>query len=304
MAIRSLLERFAPKPDRAPARVIAVLGMHRSGTSAITRGLQALGVYLGDDFLDAQPENPTGYWEDRGVVDLNERVLRALGLTWDDSARIDPARFAIPALGKLRKAASRYVARTFAGRPLWGFKDPRTLRVLPLWLDVFAKSGAADAYLLVIRNPMSVAKSLFTRQRMALDDALRLWLAYSVPFFSRIAGKPLIVVDYDCFMREPRRELERVAYGLRLTLPSERAGDLDRFENEFLDERLRHTVFSIDEIETATAAGRSTRDAYRLLFELASDRRPADEQFWSAWQSVAQGYTSNVVGGGEGSRHD
>ena len=50
------------------SRAVFVLGMHRSGTSAIARGISSLGVYLGNDFLDAQPENPTGYWEDRNLV--------------------------------------------------------------------------------------------------------------------------------------------------------------------------------------------------------------------------------------------
>jgi len=66
------------------SRAIVVVGMHRSGTSAVARALAALSVYLGDNFLDAQPENPTGYWEDRGIVELNERVLKSLQLTWDE----------------------------------------------------------------------------------------------------------------------------------------------------------------------------------------------------------------------------
>ena len=61
------------------SRAIVVVGMHRSGTSAVVRGLKALSVFLGRNFLDAQPENPTGYWEDKGIVELNERVLKALG---------------------------------------------------------------------------------------------------------------------------------------------------------------------------------------------------------------------------------
>ena len=67
--------------------------MHRSGTSALTRGLQMLGVYLGNDFLSPQPDNPTGYWEDRKICELNERLLAAFGLKWEDVALIDDARW-------------------------------------------------------------------------------------------------------------------------------------------------------------------------------------------------------------------
>ena len=107
--------------------------MHRSGTSAIARGLGALSVYLGNDFLDAQPENPTGYWEDKGIVALNERLLGALGLKWDDTSAIDRRAFERRRVRALRRDAIRYLNRTFTSTPLWGFKDPRTIRVLPFW---------------------------------------------------------------------------------------------------------------------------------------------------------------------------
>ena len=67
--------------------------MHRSGTSALARGLQMLGVYLGNDFLSPQPDNPTGYWEDKNICELNERLLAVFGLRWEDVALIDDARW-------------------------------------------------------------------------------------------------------------------------------------------------------------------------------------------------------------------
>ena len=305
MPIGSWVRRlWQPVNNGARSRAIVILGMHRSGTSAITRGLAALGVFLGNDFLDAQPENPTGYWEDKGIVDLNERVLKRLGLTWDAVVPVDVTLLESNATRKLRSAAAAYIRRAFCRNALWGFKDPRTMRVFPFWLDVFTACAVDDSYLLVIRNPMSVAKSLFARQQMPLDTALQLWLAYSVPFFDRTAGKAMMVVDYDRFMMEPRRELERIAHGLAIA-PGERglAREIDRFTNEFLDEKLRHTVFSIEDIDVSTPAGRIARDAYALLFDLAGDVRRPDAAFWSQWQSLAQRFTSNIAGGGERTGH-
>ena len=65
--------------------------MHRSGTSVLTRGLQALGVFLGDEFLSSRPDNPTGYWEDRIIVGLNERLLGLFGLNWESISLIQGA---------------------------------------------------------------------------------------------------------------------------------------------------------------------------------------------------------------------
>jgi hypothetical protein len=267
------------------SRAIVVVGMHRSGTSAVARGLKALSVYLGSNFLDAQPENPTGYWEDKGIVELNERVLRALRLTWDDVAPIARRAFGGWKMWRLRREARRYLRRSFIEEPLWGFKDPRTLRLLPFWLRVLRESDANDAYVLVIRNPSSVAASLFKRQGMQLETAQRLWLVYTLPYLQELAPKPMVVVDYDLLMGDPRGQLERIAGKLQLTAT---AGDVEKFASEFLDAKLRHTIFSPDEIDATTEAGRATRDAYALLYELAADRRDVDGDFWSAWGSMTQ----------------
>lgn len=267
------------------SRAIVVVGMHRSGTSAVARGLKALSVYLGTNFLDAQPENPTGYWEDKGIVELNERVLRALRLTWDGVAPIARRSFGGWRMWRLRREARRYLRHSFIEAPLWGFKDPRTLRLLPFWLRVLHESEVNDAYVLVIRNPSSVAASLFKRQGMQLETAQRLWLVYTLPYLEELAPKPMVVVDYDLLMGDPRGQLERIARKLQLTATT---GDVESFTGEFLDAKLRHTVFSPEEIDATTEVGRLTRDAYTLLYEVAADRRDVDKDFWSAWGSMTQ----------------
>jgi hypothetical protein len=55
------------------SRAIVVLGMHRNGTSVLTRALKTLGVFIGDNFLETRPDNPTGYWEDKTIVDKRTR---------------------------------------------------------------------------------------------------------------------------------------------------------------------------------------------------------------------------------------
>jgi hypothetical protein len=258
--------------------------MHRSGTSAVARGLQALSVYLGDDLYGAHPENPTGYFEDRSIVELDERVLKALGVRWDDVMPLEPRQFSGWRMWRLRREALRYLRRRFLSQPLWGFKDPRTIRLLPFWLRTLRDCGVADAYLLVIRNPSSIAASLFARQAMDLQTAQRLWLVYMVPFLDELAHKPLAVVDYDLLIADPRGQLARIADKLSLPVPG--AAQLDAFAGDFLDARHRHTVFSPDQVDASTDAGRLTRDAFALLYELAADRAQADDRCWSAWKRI------------------
>lgn len=281
------------------SRAIVVVGMHRSGTSAIARGLQALSVDLGDDFLDAQPENPTGYWEDRGIVELDERVLKALHMQWDGTAPIEASRFGGWRMWRLRREAMRYLRSHFTMKALWGFKDPRTIRLLPFWLRVLRECAVDDSYLLVIRNPSSVAASLFARQQMDLETAQRLWLVHVVPFLAGLRTKPLAVVDYDRFMLDPRFQLERIARRLGLlgqgTMEPEA---VRRFTADFLDTSLRHTLFSPGDIDASTSTGRLTRDAYVLLDELAADHREPDDDFWSAWAGIEKSFGENAAKNG------
>lgn len=261
--------------------------MHRSGTSAIARGLAALGVHVGTEFLQAQPENPTGYWEDKRVVEINERVLAALGLRWDSTEEIDVSAFRRRRVRALRREAIRYCTHEFGGRPLWGFKDPRTLRVLPFWQSVFAALRAGDSYVVAIRHPRSVAASLFARQRMPQETAYLLWLRYTVPFLHALLAKPMVVVDYDRTMREPRAELERIAG--RLRLPAADDGELQRFVDEFLDEGLRHTAFAPSDALGDTPLAELTRRAYSQLYAAATDERtPYAAVFWRDWEALSR----------------
>src|SRR5579872_4679217 len=155
------------------SRAVLVLGMHRSGTSALARGLQLMGVYLGDNFLSPQPDNPTGYWEDRNIYDINERLLALLGLKWEDIALIDDARWHETGVEALRAEAVEYLSTQFVSHPLWGFKDPRTIRLLPFWQSAIQCLEVDACYLVVIRNPRSVAISLLRRQGMDRSEERR-----------------------------------------------------------------------------------------------------------------------------------
>ena len=99
--------------------------------------------------------------------------------------------------------------------------------MLPFWQRALRDCAVEDSYVVAIRNPRSVAASLFARQAMDADAAYRLWLAHMVPFFSDVIGKPFVVVDYDLLMRDSRwGNSKRV--GRRLGVPFEAGDGRDR----------------------------------------------------------------------------
>jgi hypothetical protein len=268
------------------SRAILLLGMHRSGTSALARGLQMMGVYLGNDFLSPQPDNPTGYWEDRNICALNERVLAAFGLKWETVALIDDARWQEPALDALQAEAIAYLKANFVEQPVWGFKDPRTIRLLPFWQAVLRQLEIDESYLVAIRNPRSVADSLMRRQGMDIAESYLLWLAYMVPNLPKIARRPFVVADYDLVMDEPQIQLRRIARALDIPLGLSSIGGIEEFAGTFLDPGLRHSFFTAADFEPHLKLPPLAREAYLWLRRLATDQISTDSQrFWSAWES-------------------
>jgi hypothetical protein len=276
------------------SRAIVVLGMHRNGTSLLTRGLQALDVYLGNDFLASKPDNPTGYWEDRFIHQINERLLAFFGLKWQSIQRIDDRQWRDADLKPLRREAKEHLRAHFIDHPTWGFKDPRTNLLLPFWRPIFEALDVDDRYIVAIRNPLSVARSLHRRQyEISLADGHLLWLLYMVPCLSRIAGRPFVVVDYDRLMADAAGELARVARHLELPMGESQQAALAAFARDFVQPGLRHHHFTPDDFDTMPRLAPATREAYLRLLQLAADEVAPDAGgFGSAWERL----TSTAAG--------
>jgi hypothetical protein len=179
-----------------PAGAVIVLGMARSGTSAITRLLALLGVELGrDEELLAPREdvNPRGYFEHRPIVRINAELLRRMGGSWRTPPRLVPGWQRAAELEDLRARASQLLATSFAGAPVWGFKDPRTSLTLPFWSDLIG-----DAYYVIChRRPLDSARSLERRNGLTLEEGVALWLRYTASALVHTAGRRRIVVGYE-----------------------------------------------------------------------------------------------------------
>ncbi|HZV10643.1 MAG TPA: hypothetical protein VFF94_12845, partial [Novosphingobium sp.] len=80
-------------PDSgAPGRqAVVVLGMHRSGTSALARIVSLLGADLPATLMPADASNVAGHWESGPVCGVNEALLASAGSRWDDWQGLNPA---------------------------------------------------------------------------------------------------------------------------------------------------------------------------------------------------------------------
>ena len=78
------------RPDNSQARIaILVLGMHRSGTSALARLIGHLGAGLPADAIEAHADNARGYWESAAIVKAGDQLLRVARSSWFDPRPLD-----------------------------------------------------------------------------------------------------------------------------------------------------------------------------------------------------------------------
>ncbi|HEY2591950.1 MAG TPA: sulfotransferase [Steroidobacteraceae bacterium] len=255
-----------PGGDRE--RLIVVLGMHRSGTSAITRGLKALGVELGDNLYAPDPEiNAKGYWEDADLAGLNIRLLQALDSEWHDTRPL-PCDFVdrLTSGGFLLQAVDLLRAKLQSHR-VFGFKDPRNSLLLPFWKRAFAELDSRVVYVLAVRNPLSVIESLARRDQFDFKKSAQLWLLHSVHMLENTSfEKERVVVDYDILMESPGDALRRIGRALALDVIP---GELDAYEREFLDRTLRHSEHDPDHPALTGFMGTMLPDLYAALRQTA-----------------------------------
>jgi glycosyltransferase involved in cell wall biosynthesis len=251
-------------------RLIVVLGMHRSGTSAVTRALTTLGVEIGDELMPpVDGNNPTGFWEDSDINALNIDILKTLNSDWDRLALIDEACIEI-----LRKSghflrATELLRKKLAGVLIFGFKDPRVAKLLSFWKVVFSHCQFDVGYVLAIRHPLSVAKSLKKRDGFDHGKSYFLWLGHVLQSLTDSTGSLRILVDYDLLMSSPAFELNRIARRFELTVDPV---DLKVFEASFLDQNLRHTVYQLRDLQLDDACVPLVREVYMALLDVAADK--------------------------------
>ena len=259
-------------PRKSSKRAFVVLGMHRSGTSASTRALQALGVELGDQLLPpSASENPLGFFEDEPILEICERVFDVLGMTWDSPRLISAEAWTDPKLRPLELAAARSLRERFGDVPNLGFKNPRTARQLPFWRRVLSRIDRVPTFLIVVRDPLSVASSLSHRNGTSLQRGQLLWLLHSTDAVLHSTRSPRVAIEYDALVRDPGRTLNRLSERFGLPFAPDRAADRTTFEAEFLSADLQNFRHSEAEVDSAPALSALTRKAYDLLLRFARD---------------------------------
>lgn len=271
---------------------ILVAGMHRSGTSAVTRALNLLGFDVPENLLGVEEFNETGHWEPERIVAIHDEMLMMCDSRWDDWRPLD--------LNDLSSKQSREYAARLRGQlktefeRLEGFvlKDPRICRFIPFYTEMLKSMGVETRFAIPFRNPVEVCDSLQLRDKMTRPYASLLWLRHIVDaeFYSRGYARSFfdyqeLMDDHASVLRDAERDLS-----LLWPVPFERARE--QLANHFVS-KLKHHSADLDDVRASTEIGEWSKDAYNALRMLKLD--PDDGAAMSKLDEIREAFDAAAV---------
>jgi hypothetical protein len=168
---------------------VLIIGMHRSGTSMLTRFIQESGVFIGKK-NKMGPNNEAFFFQR-----INEWMLFQKGASWDNTNNLKlNSKFTNDNLVEVVKDRLQSIIHTrnyldykdivSNGNLLecnfnWGWKDPKTTLLLDVWSKIFPHAKIVHIY----RNPIDVANSLFQREQLLEKKFKRNWRIKKREFF-------------------------------------------------------------------------------------------------------------------------
>jgi len=229
----------SPDSRQDTRQAILVLGMHRSGTSALTRTLNMLGCSLPQHLMPATEANQNGYWESDPISKLNNDILLSAGNNWRDWCGINPTGFHTPTYNQFLEQACQLISTEYGSSKLFALKDPRLCLLMPFWRQVFEEMGIQPVVIHTLRNPMEVTASLQERDTLSTPHALFLWLRHTLDAELGSRGLPRFFTSYDTLLHTPEQFIQRSQEVLSLSWPQNSTQVQAEVDN-FLSTKHRH----------------------------------------------------------------
>ncbi|PWW00219.1 hypothetical protein DFR52_103421 [Hoeflea marina] len=223
---------------------LLILGMHRSGTSALTRVLSLMGAGLPQHVMGASDGNDSGHWEPTLLAAQDDAILAEYGSAWHDWRPLQLSAVSADRLEQMAQVIGALVNSEYPDTGLFVLKDPRICRMAPLYLQALKGIGVNVAPVLIFRNPLEVIASLAKRRSNwpashGKADAALLWLVHVLEAEHHSRGMPRAILSYSDLLADWAGAIDGIRAGLDLAFPTstEEAAPL---VDDFLAADLRH----------------------------------------------------------------
>ncbi len=229
--------------DREQKIAVLVLGMHRSGTSALALTLNFLGLPIGRHLMLSGETNRKDYFENERLVAFNNRLLQQFGSRWDDPLPLRQECFLSPTAQSAVQDLAEILRAEFGEEPAVVIKDPRLCRLTPIWKEALGHVKRRTFAVLPLRHPLEVAASLEANDSLAEAPALAIWLQQVLAAERDSRGLPRSFILYDDLLRDWRGVARKMRDTLGLEWPRDpesAAGEIDAFLSS--EPRRRHSA--------------------------------------------------------------
>jgi hypothetical protein len=258
---------MAKQPVRS---CVLIAGMHRSGTSALSRVLGILGCTHPKNLVAANPANATGYWESERLSYFNEDILVAAGSSWDDWTNFAPDWVSSPLMGGFAQKAIEMYSEEYGDANLTVFKDPRLCRLLPFWLPILRDADITPYVIIPIRNPKEVAASLTKRNGIDHYYSYLFWLRHVLEAEAGSRGVKRAFVTYNDLLESYSLVITSTEEQLGLKWPGLSVRTSEEIESH-LSEQHRHERTSDKSLLSDLSAPDWLRQTYEILLKWSHD---------------------------------
>ena len=225
-----LVEKSTRSESATRPVALFVLGMSRSGTSALTRVLSLCGATLPVGMMGADEGNQRGYWEPRASLQLNRAILERHGSAWwDPSLRVlEEGEFSPDERASCIADITAYL-NTLPASSLLVIKDLSILPLSSMWFEAARLASLDIRVVIAVRHPQEVIGSLSSLAGATPELSSALWVKANLLSERQTRGLPRVFVDYANLLKDWRHEMTRVSDVLQVDLTTRNEDEVERF---------------------------------------------------------------------------
>ena len=226
---------------------ILILGMHRSGTSALTGMLSLLDVYLGSELMEESLANVKGYYESNALCRINDKLLYQMESSWDDVLFEEEKISNVKDVGDLKN----YIKKEFKHSNNFAIKDPRIVFLFPVYKRVLTELGIDIKIIIPFRHPMEVASSLNRRDNFSCEKGILLWAYHFLLAEKSSREFERVFIGFNELISNSRSAVTLISEKLHINFNSKYKKNREKID-EFLEPGLKHHNLPIDNLSENT----------------------------------------------------
>jgi len=264
--------------------VILILGMHRSGTSALTRVVSLMGAALPKSILGKNQSNLRGHWESEALIKSHEALLAQYGSDWKDWQRLKmPRKTSLKGQSVIEQFQTLLESEFSKADDVWLVKEPRICRFASLYIDALKEASESLHSVIMVRNPLEVAASLEARDDMNKLDALHLWLTHMLEAEIATRGERRSMIAYDDFLMSPVKTAQKLSKDFDFSLPYN-VNDVKSQIESYVSPSLKRQSLASEDVALDPIARGWVSQAYEAEYDQAWQAR--DDSHKSAIQDL------------------